>query len=55
MLQAPQPPEKWDGIREAKEDGSECYAKNFDGFSGSEDCLYLNVFTKQVGFVFLFE
>lgn len=50
MLQAPQLPEKWQGVREAKEDGHGCYAKNFDDYSGSEDCLYLNIFTKEVSY-----
>ncbi|CAH1100290.1 unnamed protein product [Psylliodes chrysocephalus] len=47
-FKAPQPPEPWEGIRDAKEEGSECFARHFDEFSGSEDCLVLNVYTKEI-------
>ncbi|KAJ8924064.1 hypothetical protein NQ315_006841 [Exocentrus adspersus] len=46
-FKAPQPPEKWEGVRDATEDGNECYAKS-NTYSRSEDCLYINVFTKQI-------
>lgn len=46
----PQPPEPWTGIRDAKEFGSSC--GQFDFFSnqviGSDDCLYLNVYTPTI-------
>lgn len=46
----PQPLEKWDGLRQAKQYANYCFqpikaetiAKNI---KGSEDCLYLNIFT----------
>jgi para-nitrobenzyl esterase len=50
---APQPPERWTGVREALADAPGCAQPapvlggsdtNEDGSSGSEDCLYLNVF-----------
>nr|WCC58199.1 carboxylesterase [Pharsalia antennata] len=46
-FKAPHPPEKWSGILDATEDGNECYAKN-NTFSPSEDCLFINVFTKKI-------
>jgi len=56
---APEPPAKWNGVREAKEFGAHC-AQIPDAFPGmrfrdsgpSEDCLFLNVYTPlqaQVG------
>jgi para-nitrobenzyl esterase len=49
---APRPPEPWTGVREALADADPCAQPapvlggdtNPDGSSGSEDCLYLNVF-----------
>lgn len=50
-LQAPQPPKPWNGVRSAKEFGHVCY--QFDGLMkapthGSEDCLYLNIYTPDL-------
>ncbi|CAD0249725.1 unnamed protein product [Spodoptera exigua] len=51
-FKAPQPPKPWDNIRSAKEFGPRCF--QYDLFvnkgevSGSEDCLYLNVYTPDV-------
>ncbi|XP_026744640.1 venom carboxylesterase-6-like [Trichoplusia ni] len=51
-FKAPVPPKPWSGIRKAKEFGPMCY--QYDMFfdkgarSGSEDCLYLNVYTPDV-------
>jgi carboxylesterase type B len=45
-----QPLEPWVGVRDATKDGNQCYAR--DLFSrtvqGSEDCLFLNVYTQQL-------
>lgn len=38
----PTPPQSWEGFRNATEEGNKCL-QNYPG--GSEDCLYLNVFT----------
>jgi para-nitrobenzyl esterase len=54
---APQPPAKWDGVRKAEQFGSSCTqgggagrggdkgGKGGGGVTGSEDCLYLNIWT----------
>ncbi|XP_013141726.1 PREDICTED: esterase FE4-like [Papilio polytes] len=48
----PQPKKAWDGVRDAKEFGSVYYQINFHeldaGPSGSEDCLFLNVYTPDI-------
>ncbi|XP_030752243.1 venom carboxylesterase-6-like isoform X2 [Sitophilus oryzae] len=43
-FQAPQPPLKWDGIRDATKDGNICFAVTKDSPNESEDCLFVNVF-----------
>nr|CAD7427890.1 unnamed protein product [Timema monikensis] len=44
----PQAVESWDGVRSALEIGSSCLQPYFSEVSGSEDCLFLNVYTPQV-------
>ncbi|KAE8748914.1 Carboxyl/Cholinesterase 22 [Frankliniella occidentalis] len=44
-FKGPRPPAKWDGIRSAKEEGNTCFQS---GSVGSEDCLYLNVYTPKL-------
>lgn len=39
---APEPPEPWQGSRNATKEGNVCIQREL---AGSEDCLYLNVFT----------
>lgn len=52
FLQAPQPVKPWDGVRMAKTFGPICI--QYDFFrkiipaNGSEDCLYLNVYTPEL-------
>ena len=43
------PPEPWTGIKDAFKFGPKCFQFNPSNrsFEGSEDCLYLNVFTKS--------
>uniref|UniRef100_A0A6P7GH01 Esterase SG1-like n=1 Tax=Diabrotica virgifera virgifera TaxID=50390 RepID=A0A6P7GH01_DIAVI len=50
-FKAPVPAEPWSGIRDATIDGNSCYQRNemTKELEGSEDCLYLNVYTKKVG------
>ncbi|XP_063533707.1 juvenile hormone esterase-like [Cydia strobilella] len=51
-FKAPLPPTSWQGVRSAKEVSSVCYQVNLLAFevngTGSEDCLYLNVYTPDV-------
>ncbi|KAK3929291.1 Esterase B1, partial [Frankliniella fusca] len=43
---APRPPTPWSGIRNATEETVEMCSQQVNGvFAGSEDCLYLNVYT----------
>ncbi|XP_022910130.2 esterase B1-like [Onthophagus taurus] len=49
-FRAPQPPELWEGIRDGTKQQEGCYARHMLNFSmtGSEDCLYLNVYTREI-------
>lgn len=47
----PAPVEPWEGTKDATEDGRSCIQTAYlvpDKIVGSEDCLYLNVFTKSL-------
>nr|CAD7198129.1 unnamed protein product [Timema douglasi] len=51
-FRSPKPPSRWSGVRNATEDTSPCtqrsiFARQVE-VSGSEDCLYLNVYTPQL-------
>nr|WCC58156.1 carboxylesterase [Pharsalia antennata] len=52
-FKAPEPPEKWNGILDATQDGPICIQKNYffanPIVEGQEDCLYLNVYTHIPG------
>ncbi|XP_047108420.1 esterase FE4-like isoform X3 [Schistocerca piceifrons] len=44
----PQPLSQWDGIKDALEEGNICSQINMKGqYKGSEDCLYLNVYSPK--------
>ncbi|KPI95949.1 Esterase B1 [Papilio xuthus] len=50
-FRAPRPPQPWTGVRDATKLGEDCY--HYDPFfgtptQGSEDCLYLNVYTPEI-------
>ncbi|KAL1501171.1 hypothetical protein ABEB36_006552 [Hypothenemus hampei] len=49
-FKAPQPAESWSGVRDCIEDGHVAFtsANVFDTTQGFEDCLYLNVFTRDL-------
>jgi carboxylesterase type B len=49
-VQAPQPPEPWNGTYEATKEGSVCpqHDMMMGTVTGDEDCLVLNVFTSKV-------
>lgn len=56
FLQAPQPAESWDGIRDATTEGN--ISPQLDpvlhkGFVGDENCLYLNIYTPNLDGAFL--
>ena len=48
----PVPAGPWEGVRDATVDAEECWQNQLDNPAlnvGSEDCLYVNVFTKHPG------
>ncbi|KAG5861540.1 hypothetical protein JTB14_015720 [Gonioctena quinquepunctata] len=51
-FKAPQPPEPWQGIKDATKVGNKCVQIDIESVShsvsGSEDCLNLNVYTKEI-------
>ncbi|KAM3956436.1 uncharacterized protein ACR2FA_009599 [Aphomia sociella] len=50
-FKAPRPPKPWSGVRNAKKHGSISYQVNFaidHDPVGSEDCLYLNVYSPEI-------
>ncbi|XP_075988901.1 juvenile hormone esterase-like isoform X2 [Anticarsia gemmatalis] len=55
-FKAPQPPEPWDGIRDATSEGSISAQIDFFGtkqYTGDENCLFLNVYTPNLDGAFL--
>ncbi|XP_068082698.1 esterase FE4 isoform X2 [Anabrus simplex] len=49
-FEVPEPPASWKGTRDALREGSACvqYNDHSKQSEGSEDCLYLNVYTRQL-------
>lgn len=50
-LQAPQPAQPWEGIRDALKEGDvapQTGVFQIKSYSGNEDCLFINVFTPKV-------
>ncbi|XP_026483489.2 juvenile hormone esterase-like isoform X1 [Vanessa tameamea] len=55
-FKAPQPPEPWDGVREATSEGNSCAQIEpffHKEYLGDENCLFLNVYTPSVDGEFL--
>ena len=52
-LKDPRPHPRWNGIKMATEFQSPCHSNLFWLSYGDENCLYLNVFVPEVGFIFL--
>lgn len=52
FIQPPRPGKDWEGVKSATSFGSQCYQIDVitSLMLGSEDCLYLNVFTPRVIF-----
>ncbi|OXA40549.1 venom carboxylesterase-6 [Folsomia candida] len=53
-FRSPSPPAGWDGIRDAKKPGSACLQLSLPRqlrVVGSEDCLYVNVYSPNVGYL----
>ncbi|CAH1162921.1 unnamed protein product [Phaedon cochleariae] len=46
----PVPVKPWQGTKDATKEGSVCYQRDFftNTYKGSEDCLFINVFTKSL-------
>ena len=49
--QAPEPAEPWEGVRDALSEGDVAAQNDIilgKGLTGSEDCLFLNIYTPKV-------
>uniref|UniRef100_A0A1Y1LQM7 Carboxylesterase type B domain-containing protein n=1 Tax=Photinus pyralis TaxID=7054 RepID=A0A1Y1LQM7_PHOPY len=49
-FKAPLPLDKWEGVLDATKEGNRCYARHnfFQKLMGSEDCLFLNIYTPSL-------
>jgi carboxylesterase type B len=50
IFQPPQEAPSWEGERKAQKEGSDCTQRHFmiPQYLGSEDCLFLNVYSPKV-------
>lgn len=55
-FQAPEPVDNWEGIIDCTSEGQKCVQMDpiTEQISGSEDCLNLNVFTREVSIQIVF-
>lgn len=57
LIQAPEPLDNWNGTWDATKEGPACYSHHWitGKILGAENCLFLNVYTPNVNYNYLFQ